>query len=76
MKAALNIDLTFDQIFALVKQLPRQEKIKLTKELEKDSIEFKLKSVLESFKTNDLSLDTINQEVEIVRQQYYEGQKH
>ncbi|TAH01311.1 MAG: hypothetical protein EAZ15_07505 [Sphingobacteriales bacterium] len=76
MKVALNKDLTFDQIFALVKQLPRQEKIKLTKELEKDTIEFKLKSVLESFKTNDLSLDTINQEVEIVRQQYYEGQKH
>ena len=76
MKATLNIDLTFDQIFALVKQLPRQEKIKLTKELEKESIEFKLKSVLKSFKTDDLSLDTINQEVEIVRQQYYEDQKH
>ena len=75
MKTALQIDITFDQIFELVKQLPRQEKVKLSKELEKESIEYKLAKVLESFKTNELSAETINEEVEIVRQKLYESQK-
>jgi hypothetical protein len=34
MKTALQIDITFDQIVALVRQLPKQQKIKLTEELE------------------------------------------
>ena len=75
MKTALQIDITFDQIFELVKQLPRQDKVKLSKELEKESIEYKLAKVLESFKTNELSTETINEEVEIVRQKLYESQK-
>lgn len=75
MKTALQIDITFDQIFALVKQLPSQEKVKLSKELEKESIEFKLAKVLDSFKTNELSTETINEEVEIVRQKIYESQR-
>lgn len=75
MKTALQIDITFDQIFELVKQLPRQDKVKLSKELEKEGIEFKLNNILESFKTNELSAETINEEVEIVRQKLYESQK-
>ena len=75
MKTALQIDITFDQIFELVKQLPRQDKVKLSKELEKEGIEFKLNNILESFKTNELSTETINEEVEIVRQKLYESQK-
>ncbi len=76
MKAAINIDLSFDQVLTLVKQLPTRDKIKLTKELEKDGIETKLSRLLKTFRTNELSLDTINKEVEIVRQSIYEGQKH
>ena len=75
MKTAFQIDITFDQIFELVKQLPRQDKVKLSKELEKEAIEFKLNNILESFKTNELSAETINEEVEIVRQKLYESQK-
>ena len=76
MKTALEVDLTFDQVLALVRQLPRQEKIKLTKELEKEAIETKLQGLLETFRTEDISLDTINEEVEIVRQQIYDSQQH
>lgn len=76
MKTALQIDITFEQVLALVKQLPKGEKIKLTKELEKEGIESKLAMLLKTFRTNDLSLRTINEEVEIVRQQIYERQKH
>lgn len=39
MKTALQIDLTFEQILSMVRQLPRQQKIKLTKELEKEESE-------------------------------------
>ena len=76
MSAALQVELTYDQVLALVKQLPTQEKIKLTKELEKEGIETKLSGLLNTFRTDELSLDTINEEVEIVRQQLYDNQKH
>ena len=76
MKAALQVEVTFDQVLALVKQLPIKEKIKLTKELEKEGIETKLSGLLKTFRTRELSLDTINKEVEIVRQQLHESTKH
>lgn len=75
MKTALQIDFSFDQVLALVKQLPTKEKIKLTKELEKEGIETKLTRLLKNFRTKELSIDTINEEVEIVRKQRYESKK-
>ena len=75
MKTALQIDLSFDQILSVVKQLPRQQKIKLTKELEKDAIDTKLSRLLKVFKTKDLDLSTITEEVENVRQEIYDKQK-
>ena len=75
MKTALQIDLTFDQIVALVKQLPKQQKIKLTKVLEKEAIDSKLSKLLKTFKSKELSLKTINEEVEIARQEIYDKQK-
>lgn len=76
MRAALQVDLTFDQVLALVRQLPRQEKIKLTKELEKESVETKLESLLNIFHTDELGLDIIEEEIETVRQQLYDSRKH
>ena len=76
MRTALQVDITYDQILALVRQLPIKEKIKLTKELEKEGIETRLSGLLKSFRTKELSLNTINEEVEIVRQQMYDSKKH
>ncbi len=76
MRTAIQVDITFDQILALVKQLPRKEKIMLSEELEKDAIDSKLSKLLNTFKNDELSIDTINEEVEIVRQQLYESSKH
>ena len=76
MKAALQVDVTYDQVLALVRQLPTKEKIKLTKELEKEGIETKLSGLLKTFQTKELSLAIINKEVEIVRQKLYESKKH
>ncbi len=75
MKTAMQIDITFEQILSMVKQLPRQQKVKLTKELEKEAIDSKLSQLLDNFKTNDLDLETIDKEVESARQEIYEKQK-
>ncbi len=76
MQTSLQIDLTYDQVLSLVKQLPKEEKIMLSKELEKESFGDKLGKLLEVFKTDELSEETINEEVEIVRQQRYDSKKH
>jgi hypothetical protein len=73
MRAAIQIDFTYDQVLNLVKLLPQKDKLKLTKELEKEGIESKLSRLLNTFKTKELSLTTINKEVEIVRQKIYES---
>ncbi|MCG7281913.1 hypothetical protein MHJ94_11490 [Chryseobacterium taklimakanense] len=76
MKTALQIDITFEQILSLIRQLPARQKIKLTEELEKEVIGSKLSQLLKTFKTEELDLKTINEEVEIVRQELYEKQNH
>ncbi len=76
MKSAkFNIDLRFEQILDLVKQLPKKDKFRLSKELEKEIIETKLSSLLKAFKTDGLDQDTINREVEGVRTELYAGSK-
>jgi cell division FtsZ-interacting protein ZapD len=65
------LPLNFEQILALVKQLPSSEKRKLTQELEKELRNQKLTELLETFQTDELSLETVNQEVEAVRAKLY-----
>ncbi len=76
MKTVLEIDVTFDQILNLVRQLPREQQLKLTKELERETIDTKLSRLLKTFETNDLDLETITEEVEIVRQEIHDRKKH
>jgi hypothetical protein len=73
MRTAIQVNFTYDQVLSLVKLLPNKDKIKLTKELEKEGIETKLSRLLNSFKNKELSLATINKEVELVRQRIYES---
>ena len=75
MKTALQIDISFNQILALVKQLPNRQKLLLTKELEKDVVDSKLSSLLTAFKSTDLDLSLLSGEVESVRQEIYEKKK-
>ena len=74
MEAQLGI--SYNQILSLVRQLPTRQKIELSRELEKESIASQLSSLLNTFYTEELSLDTINQEVELVRQQIYDSKRH
>lgn len=75
MKTSLQLEITYEQILSLIRQLPNQEKIKLTKELEKEVIESKLSQLLQTFKTDELDITTIVDEVEKVRQELYEKRK-
>lgn len=67
MKTAIQLDLTYEQVLLLVKQLTQKPKIELSKELEKEFVGTKLSKLLSTFKTNELTLDEINKEVETVR---------
>ncbi|MCD4745770.1 MAG: hypothetical protein K8R58_05680 [Bacteroidales bacterium] len=69
------ISLKFNQILELVRQLSLKEKIKLRKELEKETVNNKLTELLNIFQTDELSEETINEEVEIVRQNLYAKKK-
>lgn len=75
MEATLKLDLTFEQILSLVNQLSKTDKIKLAEELEKELIDSKFSSLLQTFKTEDLDIQTITEEVEKVRQEIYDKQK-
>ena len=69
--ANYQLSLNFEQILALVKQLPYPEKLQLSQELEKKVLNRKLTALLESFRTDELSLETIAQEVEAVRSEIH-----
>jgi hypothetical protein len=73
--ASYNIDLEFTQVLELVKQLSKKDKIRLSKELEKEIVDLKLTSLLKVFKTDKLDQATIDNEVEIVRAQLYARSK-
>jgi hypothetical protein len=70
-----SIDLEFNQILDLVRQLPKKEKIRLSRELEREIIDTKLTALLEAFKTDELDQSTIDNEVEIVRIELYAKSK-
>ncbi len=75
MKTALQIEITFDQILSLVKQLSKQQQKLLAKELEKDVIDARLTQLLKGFASKELDLKIVNKEVEQVRQEIYDKQK-
>lgn len=75
MSTTVQIDITFDQLLSLIKKLPKQQKIKLTKELQKDVVDSRLSRLLSAFETEELSLKTVDLEVENVRQELYDKQK-
>jgi hypothetical protein len=72
---AFKISLNYSQVLELVKQLPKKDKAKLSKELAKDAIDYRLTRLLNSFSTDELTEEMINQEVENVRAEIYAKRK-
>ncbi|MEQ9286854.1 MAG: hypothetical protein RIG77_08105 [Cyclobacteriaceae bacterium] len=67
-----NMNLSFSQILELVRNLPDEQKIKISQELEKETVGSKLTELLTTFRTDKLSMTEITSEVEQVRQDLYE----
>ncbi|WP_204150120.1 hypothetical protein [Leptolyngbya sp. CCY15150] len=54
------LSLSFEQILSLVKQLPEPEKLKLSEVLSQDLLDSKLTHLLQTFKTDEISLSLFN----------------
>ena len=68
------LSLSFEQVLSLVKQLPEADKLKLSEALSKEFLDSKLTHILETFKTDEISLEEITQEVEAVRIEIHDQQ--
>ncbi len=64
--------LSFPQILELVRNLPGEQKIKISQELEKETIGAKLTELLTAFRTDELSMDEITAEIEQIRKDHYD----
>jgi hypothetical protein len=69
--SAFKISLTYNQVLDLVRQLPKNEKAKLSSELAKEATNKRLSRLLNAFRTDELSEDEINMEVEKARTEIY-----
>lgn len=84
----LKIDIQYEQLLTLIKQLPAAKILQLKSdlsdsfidekaksELHKEAIDTKFSQLLQTFQTNELSEECIDKEVETVRQELYEHRK-
>ena len=68
----MDMNLSFPQILELIRKLPGDQKIKISQELEKETIGSVLTELLASFKTDKLYAEEITAEVEQIRQDLYD----
>jgi len=71
MKTSLDNYPAFKTVLELVKRLSKDEKIKLSKELEKELLDIQFTRLLRIFKTNELSEKDITTATESVRASIY-----
>ena len=69
--SSYKINLTYNQVLDLVRQLPKKDKAKLSSELAKEEIDIRLSRILNSFAAKDITQKEINQEVEEARAEIY-----
>ena len=72
---ALQISFSYNQIRDLVNQLPYRDKARLSRELAKEAKDQTLSRLLKSFKTDNISQEEIDKEVESVRAELYAKKK-
>lgn len=69
--SSYKINLTFNQVLDLVRQLPKKDKAKLSGELAKETVDKRLTRILKSFAAEDISQEEIDLEVEKARTEIY-----
>jgi ribosomal protein L29 len=70
-----NIQVNYEQIISLIRQLKYEDKVNILKELKESTFKKRFKKLLDSLKTNELPLNEITKEVEAVRAKRYEKGK-
>ena len=73
MEAVLNLN--YNQILSLVKQLPVRAQLRLGRVLTKEATQAELEHFLSVFKTDELTEEDILSEVKQVRKEQYERRK-
>jgi len=68
---SFKITLTYDQVLELVLQLPKRDRVRLSRELAKETVNKRLSGLLETFRTDEITEDEIKYEVENVRSEIY-----
>ncbi len=69
--SSYKINLTYNQVLDLVRQLPKKDKAKLSNELAKEAVDKRLTRILNSFSAEDITQEEINHEVEEARTEIY-----
>lgn len=69
---SLKIRLNYNQILELTQQLSDDDKLELSRALAVETRDIKLRRLLSAFKTDEISQEEIDAEVEAVRQETYE----
>lgn len=70
--ASLKIRLNYNQVLELARQLSDEDKLELNRALAAEARSIKLRRLLETLKTDEISQKEIDDEVEAVRQEAYE----
>ena len=70
---SMSLAVSLEQVKSLVRQCSLDEKIELARFLDMETFETRFERLLRHFKTDDLSLEDITQEVEFVRKARYEN---
>ncbi len=76
MSITLQEPVNVDELIAIVQRLTDDDKIRLGNALKKEMIDDTLEKLLTAFRTDELDMETITQEVEAVRQERYNRAKN
>jgi hypothetical protein len=76
MSITLQEPVNVDELIAIVQRLTDDDKIRLGNALKKEMIDDTLEKLLTAFRTDELDMETITQEVETVRQERYNRAKN
>jgi hypothetical protein len=62
-KRTYNLPFTFDDVLKLIKSFSIEDKVRLEKELEKETLIYRARKLSEKIKVNDLTIDDVVAEV-------------
>lgn len=75
MLSSLKLNIEFNQLLTLIKQCDVNQKLAIVKAIEKDTFKIRFKELIDELKVNDITIDEINEEVELVRKERYNSKK-